>query len=494
MTTKRGRGRGFMEVATLDYLMRQLETSNPDQAKKALQALCEFDRRGFRIRPDRIDGLLLVVLGLLNSTAQAQVNEKLRRWCLNTLARFGKMDLCHEAVMHILTTFPDEPQTVAAAVAALHNMSSDAGTMLKGQNVDVQLMTLAALQYVPAENLDLSPLPINIDRVSPDLLKLGLVLVGLDKAPDNLMDPRHSNAQMVKALGNHHDSVVSQYTIWAITENKDLSIGDLGVDIKTFEGQPSNVRSWMLRLAASQAARDGLLREIVVEGAGDPDAEARLGLAVGLLDTYYDSLDAVVLDWFTDEDDEEVKIALLDHVVHNAQHSADYERTAIEEFQNAAPHSLARLRMQSAAVSRPINARLQKINYAVDGDLFGESNTVINNIKLGDVNAGAISFGSGDAKNSGDTTMNKGANVKEILALLSRVEREINAAPLPDEMKAEGLEAVKAAQADPKPGLLDRVSKWLKRAETAGEVVHAGYEAFEQSRPAVEAMLNSLTS
>jgi hypothetical protein len=479
-----------MEVATVDYLMRQLETNNPNQAKKALQTLCQFDRRGYRVRPDRIQGLLLVVIGLINSTALAPGNEKLRRWCLNALARFGQMDLCHEAVMHLLKTFPDEPQTVAAAVAALHNMSDEAGTLLKSQNVDAQLMTLAALQHVPAESLDLSPLPINVDHASPDLLKLGLVLVGLDKAPDNLMDPRHNNAQMVRALGTHHDAIVSQYTIWAITENRGLSIGDLGVDIQTFEGQPSNVRSWMLRLAASQAARDGLLREIVVEGAGDPDPEARLGLAIGLLDTYYDGLDAVVLDWFTGEDDEDVTIALLDHIVHNAEQSTDYERTAIEEFQGAAPHSLARLRMQSAAVGRPIHARFQKINYAVDGDLFGEARTVVNNIK-GDVNAGVISFGNGTATNSGNTTMNKGAEVKEILALLSQVEREINASPLTDDMKAEGLDAVKAAQADPKPGMLERTLKWLKRAETAGEIVHAGYDAFEKSRPVLEALVST---
>jgi hypothetical protein len=39
--------------------------------------------------------------------------------------------------------------------------------------------------------------------------------------------------------------------------------------------------------------------------------------------------------------------------------------------------------------------------------------------------------------------------------------------------------------------MLERTLKWLKRAETAGEIVHAGYDAFEKSRPVLEALVST---
>jgi hypothetical protein len=92
------------------------------------------------------------------------------------------------------------------------------------------MVTLAALQHVDANKLDLSALPLDVETASPDLLKLGLVVVGLDRAPLNMFHPKHDNAQIVKALGGHHDRIVSQYSIWAITENRTLRLADLGVD------------------------------------------------------------------------------------------------------------------------------------------------------------------------------------------------------------------------------------------------------------------------
>ena len=104
------------------------------------------------------------------------------------------------------------------------------------------------LQHVEAGDLDLRSLPINVEQASPDLLRLALVLVGLDRAPENLLNPRHDNAQMVKALGGHEDDVVVQYTVWAITENTHLGVADLGIDIKDIENQPPNVRGWIFQL------------------------------------------------------------------------------------------------------------------------------------------------------------------------------------------------------------------------------------------------------
>ena len=54
-------------------------------------------------------------------------------------------------------------------------------------------------------------------------------------------------------LGKHHDPVVSQYSIWAITENSALGVADLGIDLKNIEQLPANVRAWVFQLLASRA-------------------------------------------------------------------------------------------------------------------------------------------------------------------------------------------------------------------------------------------------
>ncbi len=197
-------------------------------------------------------------------------DEKVRRWALNALARLGKESTCLEAVKHVLADFRHEPQTIAAAIAALYRLSRTAPHVLEGLDFDPQMITLAALQHVPANKLDLTALPLNVETASPDLLKLALVVVGLDRAPSNLLNPRHSNAEMVKALGGHHDKVVSQYTVWAITENPSLGVANLGIDIKDIEQQPANVRAWLFQLLAMTPEDAERYQEYVTLGTTDP--------------------------------------------------------------------------------------------------------------------------------------------------------------------------------------------------------------------------------
>jgi hypothetical protein len=143
------------------------------------------------------------------------------------------------------------------------------------------------------------------------VLKLGLIVVGLDRAPANLFHPRHSNPEIVKVLGSHHDSVVSQYTVWAIAENDSLGLSDLGIPISSIETRPPNVRSWMFQLIAMSPATAKANLEYIELGAGDPHPEARLGLAAGLRETFYDGIEPLVLDWFYSESDQKSRRACL---------------------------------------------------------------------------------------------------------------------------------------------------------------------------------------
>ena len=56
-------------------------------------------------------------------------------------------------------------------------------------NFDPQMTTLAALQHVPAHFLDLTELPLDVDKATPSLLKLALLVVGLGHSPEESSEP-----------------------------------------------------------------------------------------------------------------------------------------------------------------------------------------------------------------------------------------------------------------------------------------------------------------
>jgi hypothetical protein len=72
---------------SVDYIKTQLDTGHPAQTKRALQHLCKLYRSGHRVRPEELFGVEQSIVGILYTGRQ---DEKVRRWALNALARFGR--------------------------------------------------------------------------------------------------------------------------------------------------------------------------------------------------------------------------------------------------------------------------------------------------------------------------------------------------------------------------------------------------------------------
>jgi hypothetical protein len=462
-----------LDTVVVDYFKSQIETGDPARTKKALQEICKHYREGHRIHPSQLAGFEQSVVGLLYTQAG---DEKVRRWALNALARLGREPQCMESIMHTLQKYENEPQTSAAAIAAIFRMSRKAKAILQKLSFDEQMIALAALQHVDANKLDLSALPIDVESASPDLLKLALVVVGLDRAPVNLMHPRHENSQLVKALGTHHDNIVAQYTVWAITENPSLGLRDLGIDLKIVEEQPSNVRAWIFRLIAMSPEDAERNFEYVELGSSDSSPEARAGLALGLKKTYFDGLETLVLDWFIGESDGEIRQLLLDHMILQAEECPSYGSLALEIYEKEPAGSALRKRMEAVAAGTALYSKLRRVD--LSGDLFGGGSNVTNNtfnIK-GGIQGGAVSLG-GDAENSGTTTIHYNPQtIEAIQSELSKLERELHQASVDTAFKRQMLELVQAAKADPTP---NRISKVTTAIRQAGEIVLAGSAIWE---------------
>ena len=451
----------FIERAVSSYLKGQLESGSAAQTKKALQEICKLYRTGYRVLPDQLIGIENGIIGLTFSSD----DPKVQRWSLNALAQLGREETCRQAILHATRTYHDDAEVVAAAIAALYRQSRTAPEDLRCLGFDEQMMALAALQHVPAATLDLSSLPLNVEHADGELIKLGLVVVGLDKAPPNMFDPDYDNSEIVRVLGEHHDPIVSQYSVWAITENPNLGVGDLGIDLKDIERQPPNVRAWVFQLLAMDGANINKHLDYIKIGMRDRKAEARAGLAIGLRNTFSPVLVPLVLEWFTRELDQETRQHITDHLIRQADKSPAYKEHAADAFERAGPGSSARERMLAAASGTAMFSTLTQIEYNGGSNLLGGLTIMNKTINIaGNVQGGAVAF-EGDATNSGASSVYNAQTLEVIQSRLLDAEREIKSSVADTAVKREALEAIATAKISPTKDNLTRAISAAEKVE-----------------------------
>lgn len=306
---------------------------NPRRQKVALQELCRLYRIGYRLAPETVARIEQQVVGL---TAMSR-DQKVVRWCLNTLARLGTKDSV-VSIEQAITRYEAVPEIVAAAVSALARlrMGQLSGvSALRGVLPEVQM--LAAMQTVSPALLANHGLQIDIATADTDILKLALIIVGLDRDVQHLLHPRHDNGIIVRELGQHDDAIVRQYVVWAVIENHRLTLDHLGIDLDRVEDQPENVQAKLLQLGASTLPDPIRRHELILKGTDFPSVDAREGLAKGLVHTYYDSLETVTLSWFETDGSERVRLLLAEHFARQSDRVPSYHEKALELAENGGP-------------------------------------------------------------------------------------------------------------------------------------------------------------
>ncbi len=309
------------------YLASELASNDdPRRQKVALQDLSRLYRTGFRLAPETAPRIEQQIVGL---TSMSQ-DEKVVRWCLNTLARLGTRNSA-AGLEQAVKRYSTVPEIVAAAVSALARLRmgqlSDIDAM-RGVSPEIQM--LAAMQTVNPANLAIKGLEIDIAKADPEILKLALIVVGLDRDVQHLLHPRHENGVIVRDLGQHDDAIVRQYVVWAVIENHRLSLDHLGIDFDRIEYEPANVQSKLLQLGASTLPDLSRRHELILRGADLPSVDAREGLAKGLTKTYYDGLETITLGWFDTDSNERVRLLLAEHFARQSDRAPSYREKVME--------------------------------------------------------------------------------------------------------------------------------------------------------------------
>ncbi|WP_058286428.1 CHAT domain-containing protein [Leisingera aquaemixtae] len=312
------------------FIRYELENGDDRRKKVALQEIARTYRSGGRFAPDIRNGLEITINGLLS----AQQDPKVTRWCLNCIAQMGTRTGSVLSVERLLRQQVGDPEIIAAAVAAaakLYGGQLDECDALGA--IQPEIKTLAALQITPPSKLDLAGFKIAIDVAGDEVLKLALITVGLNRAYENMFHPKHSNAELVKALGQHDNRIVKQYSVWSVIENVGLSISDLGIPFTNLDNEPSNVQAKMLQLGAEKIADLKERQEVIRKGSYLPTVEAREGLAKGLQSVYYDGLEGVTLDWYDIEGSSRVRELLAEHFARYGSDCVPYGDKALELFE-----------------------------------------------------------------------------------------------------------------------------------------------------------------
>lgn len=346
------------------FLQYELSSNDPRRQKAALQELCRLSRSGKTFRPEAKATFEQVVAGLtVNAT-----DSKVVRWGLNAIARIGTVANTAQSAMMTLRRYAGNPEIVAAAVAALAALyRGRIPAEVAMSDVDPATRVLAAMQTVPPKLLDTVSLAIDIDTADAELLKLALIVIGLNRDIQHLLHPRHENGAIIKALGQHDDAIVRQYSVWAVIENARLGPEHLGIPFNRLEVQPPNVQSKLLQLAPTAIADPIERQDVIITGSNQSSIEAREGLARGLISTFYDGLQDVTLSWSETETDERVLLPLAEHFARHADDVPSYRVAALDFYDRGAAF---RERIRLGAEGTRLYAEVRS-NEGRIRDLFG---------------------------------------------------------------------------------------------------------------------------
>ncbi len=401
----------YIPLVENQYILHMLSNANDEQVEINLERLCEHLRKG------RFPNSEHPYANLLKGLVQSR-SLRIRRWALNAIAELGKRNYAEygQTIEQAVVANRDDPLLLSTAVAAFFAVCPDdlaVCDFLSRHKIPIEgALLVSASQNSSEMARRLTEKKINIDLAEPLELQNAALLLGMNKNAPGIFHPTIPDKQIIGKLNLHPDPIVSQYSIWAIAENDNFAMEDLGVNIKDIESRLPKQRKWMLMTIVKNPSVAESCREIIEACANDSCPEVRETLASGLKDVMYQDMPEMTLKWLSRERRPEVVQGILVHMAVQSEHSPDYKETVIQMYRGLAGDSPERLRLQAACEKTPLYQTFRRIDYEEEGTLFGFERTT-------NVNNQTINFNGGNPQvsgvtNSGDITDNAFKNIQKI--------------------------------------------------------------------------------
>ncbi|MBL4616932.1 MAG: hypothetical protein JKY46_04495 [Robiginitomaculum sp.] len=420
--------------------------ADPAVVKSALEDLCEKCRKGHHPHPRQKHPLEVTIVGLLGTMS---IYPKVQMWCLNALKFVGSSEKSIPPVLQRLESSEKSIQILASGTACIYMLSPEnAHQIIKSKTpVSRKIEYLAAAQVIPPKDIPFKPPTIVIDNDPVDIIKTALLLEGLGKAIPNLFHPRLENIELLRALMNHDDSIVAQYSYWALVENEQYGFKDISVKIPDIFSLPDNVRVWVYRLIANACADTKIARDLLIECVNDNLDKARESVSKGLLEVYHPQISELIINRLFEEKEEYIKDNLIFHMARFSERDKKYEGIILSEFPNFKKN------MKDAILElvkqTPIYVELRKLEADNGNNLFFNGDYILGNkvdLSGAHISGNNISIAGNDSKIEQSIHMIPAESIEEVDGYIQEVEAVIEA--LPVENDAETIKKLENSKAD----------------------------------------------
>lgn len=343
--------------------------NNFKQIKRALQDVCGHYELS-RFFPET---------GELRQLIHSHLDSKdtlVRRWSLKSLGLIGSPDDTHRIVNRIRLESDYEAVTwgTAALFATKHDKTLQEISKEAGFENDKSIR-LAAQLYAPEkwsqDNLADTRVSLNDDIIT---LKWAIFLIGYNKAPVHLFDPKYSNDIFLGNLNQHDSPEVSEYSVWALWERPDFDAKHLSIPREKILKYPENIRKWLYRLITKPTPTISLTPEEVHDYYLNDTSPARDGLARGIVDANNGQFDNNIICWSGTETDPVIRLILLSGMAKRGDFNEVMQEIVQNEFQKSPQNSAFRQTLLAAAAGTSLYTTLKRIIYQENGQQVGQFN------------------------------------------------------------------------------------------------------------------------
>jgi len=312
------------------FIKSELKHGDAKSQKTALQNLSSLYRNGGYISQDRLGDIESEIVSRLLIIGQ---DKKVVRWGLNALAQCGRWATCQVYIETAISRYSGDPEIEAAGVAALCKMLTNHTRDIDVLNkIDPKIWKLAALQTCDATRIDLQDIYVDISKDDKEILKLALIIIGVNRDISHLFHPKHSNGTFVRELCTHDDPIVQQYSVWAVTENAQLDLQHLGLRFDAIPNLRPNVQAKMYQLAAQRLPDLRQRLDLISLGSCEHSIEAREGLAKGVRHSYFEGLETAILPWLEQETTPAIRGSLVEHISEFSDECGPYLDKALQAY------------------------------------------------------------------------------------------------------------------------------------------------------------------
>jgi hypothetical protein len=376
-----------------EFIRRQLLLSSQLwQVKAGLKRLTWNYEAGRRLRSSANHRQLLHSL-------IGEKDASVRNWAYKALGMIGNRDDIERLVSRLREEPSMESQTWG--MAGLLRLAKGASIQEISGRAGLQLSTpliLASRLYAPQGWWADEPLePIDISNADPLTLRWATLLDGYGQAPPNLFSARHENRVLLAALNGHDVADVSEYSIWALWQRPDYGFSDLGMPIDALPSRPGNVRRWGYRLLLKDPSAAGVDESMLAEFRQDSHPPAREGIALGLGAVRLHEMPAFVLDWLSEETEDQVRHTLLEQLAKQSASDGDFAEIVEAEFRKEPVDSPLQQRLFAATEGLPLYRDLarQKLlqSASEQGILFPQNNLFVGELNVVTKNQNTLSAG-----------------------------------------------------------------------------------------------------